>query len=76
MKAAQYHLAHPDEDILYTFYTKSLHGMIHSLIERFYRDFSDNQEPNWNKIHILHGWEVMHCQECTLKQQADMVLYQ
>lgn len=56
MKAAQYHLAHPDEDILYTFYTKSLHGMIHSLIERFYRDFSDNQEPNWNKIHILHGW--------------------
>ena len=56
MKAAQYHLAHPDEEILYTFYTKSLHDLIHNLIERFYRDFSDNQEPNWKKIHVMHGW--------------------
>lgn len=56
MKAAQYHLAHPEEEILYTFYTKSLHDLIHNLIERFYRDFSDNQEPNWKKIHVMHGW--------------------
>ena len=56
MKAALYHLAHPDEEILYTFYTKSLYGMIRSLIERFYRDNADNREPNWNKIHILHAW--------------------
>lgn len=56
MKAALYHMAHPYEDILYTYYTKSLYGLIKNLIERFYRDFADNREPNWKKIHILHGW--------------------
>lgn len=56
MKAALYHLAHPEEEVLYTYYTKSLYGLIKNLIERFYRDFSDNREPNWKKIHILHGW--------------------
>ena len=56
MKAALYHLQNPEEEILYTYYTKSLYGMIHGLIDRYYRDFSDNKEPNWNKIHILHGW--------------------
>lgn len=56
MKAALYHLQNPEEDILYTYYTKSLFGLIHSLIEKYYRDFSENKEPNWNKIHILHGW--------------------
>lgn len=56
MKAALYHLQNPDEEILYTYYTKSLYGLIHGLIDRYYRDFSDNKEPNWNKIHILHGW--------------------
>lgn len=56
MKAAQFHLSHPNAEILYTFYTKALYDTIRRLIERFYRDFSDNQEPNWKKIHILHGW--------------------
>lgn len=56
MKAAQYHLANPNSHILYTYYTKSLFGLIQNLIERFYRDFSDNRQPNWNNIHILHGW--------------------
>ena len=56
MKAALYHLQNPDEEILYTYYTKSLYELIHGLIDRYYRDFSDNREPNWDKIHILHGW--------------------
>jgi superfamily I DNA and RNA helicase len=56
MKAALYHLSHPNEEILYTYYTKSLYGLIKTMIEKFYRDFSDNREPNWKKIHILHGW--------------------
>lgn len=56
MKAALYHMAHPNEEILYTYYTKSLFGLIKNLIERFYRDFADNREPDWKKIHILHGW--------------------
>lgn len=70
MKAAHYHLSHPQEEILYTYYTKSLYGLIKNLIERFYRDFSDNQEPNWKKIHILHGWggtnlEGVYSSACT-----------
>ena len=56
MKAALYHLQHPDEEIVYTYSTKNLKGLIQTLIEKFYRDNSDNQEPNWKKIHILHAW--------------------
>lgn len=56
MKAALYHLQNPDGLILYTYFTKALYGQIKYLIEKFYRDFSENQEPNWNKIKILHGW--------------------
>ncbi|WPV70571.1 DEAD/DEAH box helicase [Chitinophaga sp. LS1] len=56
MKAALYHLQNPDANILYTYFTKALYGQVKYLIEKYYRDFSDNNEPNWNKIHILHGW--------------------
>lgn len=56
MKAALYHLQNPEAKILYTYYTKALYEQVKYLIEKFYRDFSDNQEPDWNKIHILHGW--------------------
>ena len=56
MKAALYHLQNPDGLILYTYFTKALYGQIKYLIEKFYRDFSENQEPNWDKIKILHGW--------------------
>ncbi|MGD0451189.1 MAG: hypothetical protein ABSA79_09080 [Candidatus Bathyarchaeia archaeon] len=55
MKAAQMHEKFPDWDIVYTFYTKSLYGMIKGLITRFYH-YWVNQDPNWNKIHILHAW--------------------
>lgn len=56
MKAALFHLQNPDAEILYTYFTKALYGQVQYLIEKFYRDFSDNQEPNWEKINILHGW--------------------
>lgn len=56
MKAALFHLNNPDKEILYTYYTKSLHDTIKNLIERFFKDFSDNRTPDWHKIHILHGW--------------------
>lgn len=56
MKAALYHLQNPEAEILYTYFTKALYGQIRYLIEKYYRDFSDNREPDWNKIHILHGW--------------------
>jgi len=56
MKAALYHLQNPEAEILYTYFTKALYGQVKFLIEKYYRDFSDNREPNFNKIHILHGW--------------------
>lgn len=56
MKAALFHLQNPESEILYTYFTKALYGQVQYLIEKFYRDFSDNQEPNWDKINILHGW--------------------
>jgi superfamily I DNA and RNA helicase len=55
MKAAEMHLRHPEWRIVYTFYTRSLSAQIKSLITRFHRYWSD-QDPDWNKIHILHGW--------------------
>jgi superfamily I DNA and RNA helicase len=55
MKAAEMHRRHPEWKIAYTFYTRSLYTQIRSLITRFYRYWED-KDPDWNKIHILHGW--------------------
>jgi superfamily I DNA and RNA helicase len=56
MKAALYHLENPEAEILYTYFTKALFGQVKYLIEKYYRDFSENREPDWKKIHIWHGW--------------------
>jgi len=55
IKAASMHSRFPNWDIAYTFYTRSLYGMIKGLITRFYRYWVD-QDPNWDKLHVLHGW--------------------
>ena len=55
-KAALYHLKHKDDVILYTYYTKSLHDTIKEHIDRAYKYFSNNREPNWDKIIICHAW--------------------
>jgi superfamily I DNA and RNA helicase len=55
MKAAWMHLRFPNWEIVYTFYTRSLYGMIRTLITRFYRYWAD-EDPDWNKIHVLHAW--------------------
>ena len=55
MKAAMIHLQEPDSHILYTYYTKQLHGYVENLIRRFYRQYSDG-EPDWSKIDIMHAW--------------------
>lgn len=55
-KAALYHLNHKDDTILYTYYTKSLHDSIKDHIDRAYKYFSGNREPNWDKIIICHAW--------------------
>lgn len=55
MKAAHLHLNNPDENILITFYTKSLKSPIQNMISRFYRHYKD-EDPDWGKIHVRHGW--------------------
>lgn len=55
MKAAHIHLQYPERKILFTFYTKSLYGLIRDSISRFYRHFA-GVEPDWEKIDILHAW--------------------
>jgi superfamily I DNA and RNA helicase len=55
MKAAHIHLQHPTKKILFTFYTKSLYGLIKESIARFYRHFAGD-EPNWDFIDVLHAW--------------------
>ena len=55
MKAAHIHLQHADKKILFTFYTKSLYGLIRESIAHFYRHFAGS-EPNWDNIDILHSW--------------------
>jgi superfamily I DNA and RNA helicase len=55
MKAAHIHLQHPTKKILFTFYTKSLYGLIKESISRFYRHFA-GEEPSWDLIDVLHSW--------------------
>ncbi|NVJ52874.1 MAG: ATP-binding domain-containing protein [Campylobacteraceae bacterium] len=55
MKVANIHLQHPKKRILFTFYTKSLYGLIKELITKFYWHYAGT-EPNWDLIDILHSW--------------------
>jgi len=55
MKAALIHLQHPEAEIMYTFYTRSLYSSIKYLITKFYSHFA-RKDPNWDKVHILHAW--------------------
>lgn len=54
-KAALIHLQDPDAEILYTYFTKSLHELVKSLITRFYRQYAE-KDPEWKKVHIMHAW--------------------
>ncbi|MER1933096.1 DEAD/DEAH box helicase, partial [Proteus mirabilis] len=55
MKVAHIHLQHPTKKILFTFYTKSLYGLIVEMIGKFYRYFAGS-EPNWEMIDVHHAW--------------------
>ncbi|NES44043.1 MULTISPECIES: nuclease-related domain-containing DEAD/DEAH box helicase [unclassified Moorena] len=57
-KAAYMHVQNPDWSIVYTFYSRSLYEQIINYITRFVQEFSrgELEEPNRDKIHILHAW--------------------
>ena len=55
-KAAIYHMRHPNDEILYTFYTKSLAETVRDIIRHAYKSLGNNEDPNWEKISVIHAW--------------------
>ncbi len=55
MKAARIHYLHPEDKILYTFYTQSLYNQVKNLIAKFYRKIRGD-EPNWDNLQVKHAW--------------------
>lgn len=55
LKVAYLHVSHPEWDIAVTFNTRSLKGQLKQLINTFTIEKS-NQEPDWDKIKIIHAW--------------------
>lgn len=58
-KAAQMHLKHPDWDIAFVFFSRSLYDLIRHQIDQWLRHFSQNRvhyDPDNLKLRILHGW--------------------
>lgn len=54
-KAAHLHAKRPEDDIVLTFFTKSLKEELHTLVEHFHYLMTD-EEPDWDKLRIIHGW--------------------
>ncbi|MDY7016024.1 MAG: DNA/RNA helicase, partial [Cyanobacteriota bacterium] len=59
-KAANMHLKHPDWDIAFVFFSRTLYDQIISLIDRWLRRFSNGDlqyNPKTNsKLRVLHAW--------------------
>lgn len=55
LKAAYLHSQHPDWDIAITFHSRALYPQLTDLIRRFCFEHM-NDEPNWDKIRVLHSW--------------------
>lgn len=55
-KVAELHHDNPSAKILYTYYTKALNEIVRKHITRFYKKFSRGNEPDWDKIDVIHSW--------------------
>jgi len=55
LKAAYLHVQHPEWEIVVTFQTRSLYHQFRDLIRRFMFEHVGD-EPNWEKLRILHAW--------------------
>jgi superfamily I DNA and RNA helicase len=54
-RVAQMHASNPDWDIVYVFWSRSLHQQIRALVEKHFQRLT-GEMPNWNKLHIWHAW--------------------
>ena len=55
-KAVELHTAHPDWNIVVTYYTRSLKGQFENLISRFYATKNDGAKYNDKKLKIMQSW--------------------
>src|SRR5690606_4373883 len=58
-RAARMHAAHPDWDIGFVFYTRSLYQQVQSLIERCFRELT-GEAPDFGKLRIWHAWGAIN----------------
>lgn len=56
LRAAKIHWEHPDWVVAVAFRTHGLRQTHEELIAAFYRNFSDGDDPDWDKLHVRHGW--------------------
>lgn len=56
LRAAKLHWEHPDWTVAVAFRTHGLRQTHEELIAAFYRNFSDGEDPNWDNLHVRHGW--------------------
>lgn len=56
LRAAKLHWEHPDWSIAVAFRTHGLRQTHEELITAFYQNFSDGDDPDWENIHVRHGW--------------------
>lgn len=55
LKAAYLHTANPEWDIALTFHSRALYQQFRDLVRRFCFEHK-NDEPDWNKLRVLHSW--------------------
>ncbi|MBW4488147.1 MAG: hypothetical protein KME12_10195 [Trichocoleus desertorum ATA4-8-CV12] len=55
-RAAKIHAEHPDWNIAFVFFTRSLYQqIIEERIGRYYQELT-GKAPNWEKLKVLHAW--------------------
>lgn len=55
-KAAFLHAQNSSLRICVTFHTRSLYQQLRDLVRRFYYEQTDGDEPNWERLQIMHAW--------------------
>ena len=54
-RIAQIHASHPDWNVAFVFWSRSLHQMIKASVEKIFRKMT-GEEPDWSRLHIWHAW--------------------
>jgi superfamily I DNA and RNA helicase len=54
-RIAQMHASHPEWDLAFVYWSRSLNQQIRNLVEKSYRRLT-GELPNWEKLHVWHAW--------------------